>query len=380
MKTLADLSSERAFEASHLANLRMQLWFTGETHRLLGEAQTEITRAVMQAANADGALDGLGLYRAQKQLEVSWNRTIAAWKKTFADLREMAAMLPFGALAVLHREYVLAAMPAAKLERVWQDARHGVSLREQEPLLDYLFSPQLQAIVDAAARRIYGDGLQLSQRIWRLDVQSQEGMRQILYNGMLNGESAWNIAKELERYLGAGADCPRWTRSRLNRLTKADIADGDPTGLVRGDACAGQGVAYNALRLARNEIQMVHAMATDAMLERLPWIEKEEVRLSPDHAERDECDAVAGEHPKGTVLLPIHVHCLCYKVAVLIKPKEFTTRLRDWLNGTAPWREMDQYAASLGGNLDVNLGETRAAQMLLPWFSGSWTVLMQLMG
>ena len=49
------------------------------------------------------------------------------------------------------------------------------------------------------------------------------------------------------------------------------------------EACAGQGVAYNALRLARNEIQVAHGLATDSLFAKMPWVEKEAINLSPSH-------------------------------------------------------------------------------------------------
>ena len=142
-----------------------------------------------------------------------------------------------------------------------------------------------------------------------------QGISQTLAAGVSQGSSAWQMAGALEKYLGAGRGCPRWTSARL-RLSKAAIAGGDLTGLLSGADCAAKGVAYNALRLARNELQVIHGISTDAAMAKMPWLFKEQISLSFGHAEEDECDQVvrggengAGIYPKGTITLPIHVHC-----------------------------------------------------------------------
>jgi hypothetical protein len=134
-------------------------------------------------------------------------------------------------------------------------------------------------------------------------------------------------------------------------------------------------VAYNALRLARNELTVIHGLATDAIMAGLPFIEKEQINLSPDHPDEDECDVVIasgeggrGIYPKGTISLGIHVQCLCFKTAVLPgSPDEFTDKLRGWLNGSQPWQEMDQYQAMVGGNVLLDLAGSGALNALLIW-------------
>ncbi len=202
----------------------------------------------------------------------------------------------------------------------------------------------------------------LSQRLWRLEHESLEGIQAVIFNGLANQRSAWDMARDLEQYLGANSRCPRWAHARL-RLTKADIAAGNRTGLLSGADCAGQGVAYNALRLARNEIQIVHHLATDTLLESMPFVLRERVLLSPDHPKRDICDDVTsggengdGVYPKGEVHLPLHVQCLCFKTAVLMDETEFTGRLRGWMQGTEAWAEMDAYAELVGGEIGQQIG------------------------
>lgn len=363
MASFEDIAAEDVFHVQQRALVRMLLFVTGRTHEMLAEAGGEMRAAVLRAAVDDGQLDGIGMYRAQRGIEEAWGRFFAEWSDLFERLRREAAMAPFGTMAVMHEAWVL---PAAR------------EMEEAESTLDFVFNPQLQEVLDAADQRVYDDGLQLSGRLWNLDQKSLNGLKRKLYEGVATGASAWDIAKAVEGYLGAGADCPRWTRTRL-RLTKKEIASGDTRGLKRGEECKGQGVSYNALRLARNELQVIHALATDAIMARMPWIEQEQINLSPAHPEADICDDVVGGgergegiYEKGTILLPLHVQCLCFKTAVLMKPDEFADRLRGWMNGSETWAAMDAYQDAMGGNILASMAGTLAAAALVRWALEGW--------
>lgn len=336
---LDQIRPDRSWTMSRRAVLRLHLTLIGDTHKQLTGLSNQMAGVLRSNQGDGGKIDGEGLIRSQHRLEELWDTWFKKWEKeTYSWIRD-AASIPFGVLAIYHNQYLL---PKLERERSGGEAGPGP--------LDSVFNPQLQAIVDANVHRTGSDGFNLSQRLWKLDRESKEGLKRVLANGVANGASAYDLAGELEQFLGGNARCPRWTRSRL-RLTKKEIAGGVTTGLYTGADCKGQGVSYNALRLARTEIQYAHGLATDAMMAKMPWVEQEEVHLSADHAGRDECDAVAGVHPKGEVFLPIHPHCLCYKTAVLMKPDDFTDRLRGWMTGIQPWRAMDEYHASIGGNI-----------------------------
>ena len=247
------------------------------------------------------------------------------------------------------------------------------------------FEPQLREVLEAVAERVYSDGFKLSQRIWNLDQESLADIQGIIRETIANADSAWNAARRLENSLGMGQECPRWTSTRLFKLTKTDIARDDTRGLIRGNPYASKGVAYNALRLARNEIQIAHAAATDVIFQRQPWVQAEKVDLSPSHPPIEcDCEEIAtggengdGVYPKGTISLPRHVQCLCFKTAVLMNDDEFVEKLRGWMNGAAQWPEMDNYATWLGvtaqGITTAIAGEV-FEQLTLPlerWLNGN---------
>lgn len=349
------ITSDNVWAMQQRALLRLHLVVIGETHQILGDFNDHAARILSDSASEGGVIDGLALNKAKPDIERAWANAFTTWRGMVETAREESASIPFGSLAVLHRDTLLSVLVESKAS------------------LDYVFNPQLKAVIDAANRRVYADGLNWSQRIWNLDQTSLAGIRSVLLEGVANGASAWDIAKQLESFLGFGRNCPRWTRTRLYGLTKRDIAGGNRAGLISGDDCRAQGVAYNALRLARNEVSIAHHMATDTMLARAPWVTHEQIHLSPAHPETDICDDVIlnaddanGTYPKGTITLPLHPQCLCWKSAVLQPPDQFAARLNDWTRGGA-WAEMDAYQSLIGGDVRADLMIASAARALARW-------------
>jgi len=337
------------YRAQFVATARLQLWFTAETHRLIA-AFSEVARSlVSQYADREGKLDALDGFRLQQRLVGEWGDTLTEWVKLFQGARKVSATLPFGGVAEFHTRLVTP-LPSPQISEKRRDL--GGDLAEAKAPKG-VFDPQIQLLVDAAAEYLYGDGLNLSGRIWRVDRDARDGMNTLISKAIADGTSAFDLARELEQFLGADADCPRWTSTRLYKRSKSQIAAGDMTGLITDPNCDGQGVSYNALRLARTEIQKVHALATDRVMLNSPWVEKEKVNLSAQHPEPDICDEIvsggedgAGVYEKGEIELPLHPNCLCFKTAVLQPEKEFTSDLNAWLKGESN-PAFDQYARFL---------------------------------
>lgn len=346
----------RMYQASFKAVVRLHLWFTGRTHELFGAFAKEAKAIVIDEAGAAQTLDGASGFAAQSALLKAWGDTFHTWRGELERARVEAASIPFGVLAVAHERLVVPAVGDQRLA-VSEELRANRQELIVESVQDGVFSPQLSVLLNAASEHLYGDNLNFSARVWNIDREARQGINAVLMAGMANRDSAWNIAKQLEQYLGANADCPRWTSTRLYGRTKTELATGDTTGLLRGDQCSGSGVSYNALRLARTEIQKVHALATDKVLASQPWVEQEQVHLSAAHPETDICDETVqggqngeGIYPVGTVELPLHPNCLCYKTAVLMDEKKFTSQLRGWMQGEQDWAEMDAYEQFVSGS------------------------------
>jgi len=338
----------RIYQANFKAVVRVHLFITGRTHELFSEFTEKAKAIITKKAGSDQVLDGVAGYQAQTDILKLWGDTFTTWSTEFQAVRREAAMIPFGVMAVAHERMVLP-MVESQTSQVNESVEGGV------------FSPQLTILLNAAENHLYGDSLNLSQRIWRIDRDARDGINDVILQGVANRSSAWDVAQKLEQFLGANQDCPRWTSTRLYGRTKTEIAQGDTTGLV-SSPCDGRGVSYNALRLARTEIQKVHALATDKVLASQPWVEQEQIHLSAAHPEEDICDDTAhggqdgqGIYAVGEIELPLHPNCLCYKTAVLMDQKEFTSKLNGWLNGSQPWSEMDDYEELIGRDMSQSI-------------------------
>lgn len=375
----------RMYQASFQALMRLQLYFTGRTHELMLEFRDKATGAMLRAVGPSpvpspndrnergnlgrGALDGSSGFALQAELLRMWGDTWSAWTAEFQQVRREAGWIAFGVQAVFHERLVREAASTTLAEA--RSAQREIT----ESITDGVYDPQLRILLNVAEQYLYGDSLNLSGRIWRIDRETRDGINAVLLNGIQRGASAWDLAKELEQFLGAGQDCPRWTSTRLYGKTKQQIAGGDLGGLLSDSDCDGRGVAYNALRLARTEIQKIHSLATDRMMAQQPWVREEQVHLSAAHPEEDICDETVsggrdgqGIYSVGEIELPLHPNCLCYKTAVLMPEKEFTGKLRGWMTKSESWPEMDQYAADLGVDLSTSL--LPAATRLAVWLFG----------
>jgi hypothetical protein len=349
-------------KASFKALLRLQVFFTGRTHELILEFGKQARAVLVDYGGADGILNGSTGFQAQSKLLKLWGDTFKTWQDEFMAARREAASLPYGVMAVRHERLLAAPLSQAtrSAPQIGESARFGGN-ELTEGIEDGVFKPQMEMLLQAASEWFYGDTQNLSGRIWRIDGEGRTAINNALMKGIADGDSAWNIAKNLEEFLGAGQDCPRWTSTRLYGRTASEKSAGDTTGLLAGNDCDGRGVSYNALRLARTEIQKAHALATDKVLAAQPWVEQEQCHLSASHPEADECDDVIsngekgeGIYPVGTIEYPLHPHCFCYKTAVLMDEKEFTSQLNGWLNGES-WSEMDDYKSMIGGDVNVSL-------------------------
>ena len=360
----------RMYQASFKAVIRAQLFFTGWTHELF-VAYTDRARAlIVKKGGKDQLLDSASGYEVQAELLKMWGDVFTEWQGRFYQMRVEAGSIPFGVLAVSHERIIVERLKS-NVEETLRFAQGEIT----EAVEDGVFSPQLSTLLNMSGEYLYdGSNLNLSARVWNIDRQARDGIAQVILRGVTNQSSAWDIAQELEQFLGASSDCPRWTSTRLYQRTKTQIAQGDTAGLV-SKPCDGRGVSYNALRLARTELQKVHALATDRIMGAQPWVEKEQVHLSEAHPEEDECDRVAkggekdangnpGVYPKGEQELPFHPNCLCYKTAVLMDEKQFTSQLNGWLKGEQAWTEMDAYANLVTGQRSNVKGQELSTSLL----------------
>lgn len=117
--------------------------------------------------------------------------------------------------------------------------------------------------VEAVYNRRLADGYNLSDRIWRLKTYTERSILDVVFQGIENGMSAVELSKAVEHFLlGRG---PAWTTGVKPSVT-------------------GRGtVSYNALRLARTEInQAYHNMQKNLAMDN-PLLIGQKWNLSNSH-------------------------------------------------------------------------------------------------
>lgn len=318
------------------ALMRLTLRVMGEGQQVFNDFGVWLINLVKGEVGEDGVVNGLALMQLMPEVERKWNATISEWVALFEKGREQAATLPFGVLAVQHNAHMpqVAAMQEA-LTRAQLDAAIALWVQRR------------QRALEATRTRILGDGLNLSQRVWRWQQGGLATIRNTLMTAMDGRTSAVDLARLLEGELGINQDLPRWTLSRLYRMTPRERA-ANRRGLLRDPQDRQRGISYNALRLARTELQFAnHAMSTE-IARHAPWITGRKVRLSPGHPRIDICDSYAagGPYEKDLEILPLHPNCMCYYEDVLMPANEFTRSVRDWLDGQNTF--LDDYQGWLG--------------------------------
>ena len=333
---LSEMTLDEVDRLQHVALMRLTLRVMGETHRLLGDYAAWLGDWVRGQAGHDGDV-GAGLSAGLGEADRRYRAMMASWRELFEAARWQAVTLPLGAWLVKHNHF---------MAEVQQPVQEELSAGDLGLLLR-LWQERRQRALLVANQRTYGDSLQLSDRVWRLENGGLSQIRGTLATAMTERTNAYDLARKLEGVLGADQDLPRWTRGRLYGMTAAQRAVGEG-GLLRGSENRSRGVAYNALRLARTELQYASHAITTEVAKHSPWVLGRYVRLSPAHPEIDICDEYAsgGPYPVSDEILPLHPNCLCYYEEELASGDEFSRQVRGWLAGDNAY--LDDYATWLG--------------------------------
>lgn len=275
---------------------------------------------------ADYIFDSLSLYNSIKAIDSLWAAFIEDYNNSFVRAIHDACNIVYDMFAFYHDEvFIPAYKQAGKTE-----SKITISTINESIIKD-IFAGLTDELVRAAYQRIYADGLSLSDRIWKLDKESLDEIKRIIYDGAINKRNIQDVANALEIY-------------------------------VRGDTGEG-GVSYKALRLARTEIQTIYHEALSRILSKIPFIHKIQVKLSARHIVHDICDdhIEGGENGEGIykigeIHLPFHPNCLCYIKPILDNINNLIKRIRIFTFGKKFNISLDEYTKLLGGDLSIIIG------------------------
>lgn len=337
------ITTRNADRLQHVAVTRLQLYIAGQVHALIYPFQAWLTKEVRDAADADGIADAGRLGGVLQAADLRWRAVMRDYVALLTRARQQGGSIAFGPYRLRHNRYFTA--PVERLQEAFVPA-----MGDWEKLAEMWLRRRNYAL-QVAQQRAYSDGLHLSQRIWRLDQGGMQAIRNTIATGMAQRTSAVELAQQLEGQLNAGEDWPRWTRARLSQMDAAERAQ-DAKGLLRSasDVPPGgsSGISYNALRLARNEIQIANHAVTSDIAIHSPWVTGRKVVLSPAHPKSDICDeyAAGGPYESNANFLPLHPQCLCRWEEVMMPPGDFTKQVRGWVAGDNDF--LDDYSSWLG--------------------------------
>ena len=191
-----------------------------------------------------------------------------------------------------------------------------------EPFKDFIDADTLSKTVDRSvltARTFTGsDGLQLSDRLWRINDGANEAIIKQVERSVMTGQSASQAAAE---FMSSGQPVPKAVLNNIN------LANGDALASAAGrDFMTGEGNAYgNALRVFRTEINRAHILAYRNAAFEDDSIIGTKFLLSSNHRVKDICDMHAranvyglgpGVYPRDKSPLPAHPNTLSYETVV----------------------------------------------------------------
>jgi hypothetical protein len=344
--------------AQQLALMRLHLFLTREVHRLIGEA-AEDAQQLLRSLKGSEVLGEAAGSQVQVAALRSWDVFIQKYTELIKRGIKQACAIPFGTVAQLHERLVLPAMEEITAE-----------LEEAAPAASpFAMGAYYDEAVQEALTRRYRDGLAVSERIWVMNNQGSQRIGATILSGVKEGKTVNQVALGLQTQLAAVPGC----RGRINKILRGVASRAL---LTLGGPCTSVGLSYNAGRLARNEMTVAMNIANDIMISRLPYVEGEAIRLNSTHTVPDECDAVAaggnkgdGVYPVGTIALPLHVLCVCYKDVVLMNPDKFGRRLGRFVRGERGWSKAEKYQNGIGGNLGSSLAKVAIVGALAIWLS-----------
>lgn len=164
------------------------------------------------------------------------------------------------------------------------------------------------------------DGLQLSDRLWRLNRGAREAVAGAVEQAVVQGHSASRAARD---FLSRGEAVPADIASKMDEAAADKVARQARRSLLR---TPDERSAYQqALRVFRTEINRAHGEAFQAAAFEHPDVVGTRFLLSPAHPRRDVCDMHAtvnlygmgpGIYPRGKNPWPAHPNTLSFTEVV----------------------------------------------------------------
>ncbi|MFZ5939044.1 MAG: hypothetical protein ACOYXB_00595 [Bacteroidota bacterium] len=171
---------------------------------------------------------------------------------------------------------------------------------------------------NSAPFEAYSGTLNLSSRVWNLEKNNLEIIKQFIRQAVAKGESAQSLSRNLKQLLNNPEALFRRVRDKegLLRLSSRAKAYHPGQGVYRS-------AHQNAMRLAGTEISRAYRMAENNRWSQNPMVVGKLIRPSQtNHPIRDICDDLKGNYPKDFVWGGWHPQCRCMALPILRTEEE----------------------------------------------------------
>lgn len=186
-----------------------------------------------------------------------------------------------------------------------------------------------EVVRSVATGQLYEGRWSLSRAIWKNTKRTQKDVQSVIAQGIAQNKSAYDIAKDLEKYVDPSAK-KGWDWSKVYPGTAKKVD-------------------YSAQRLARTMVShafqqsFVETTKKNPFVTKYQWVSSNSARVCPICADRDgqlyEKDDLPLDHPNG----------MCTFIAVIEDSMvTIADRIADWALGSSD-PELDVFAHSLGG-------------------------------
>lgn len=170
-------------------------------------------------------------------------------------------------------------------------------------------------------------GYRLSDRLWKMGVETRQTIDDVIRAGMKEGKDALKIAQDLERYLNDSAKSMTLYDKSGRVVHRMNMTKAPRNGWGN----------VSARRLARTEITRMHGVATIEAAKKIPGIKGIRWALSNRHMKQDICDELSQRDGDGlgpgvyavdnVPNYPAHPNCLCCLIHAHIPRQQFVDEI-----------------------------------------------------
>lgn len=193
----------------------------------------------------------------------------------------------------------------------------------------YFFVPD-DIVKMVSSGKLYSGDWSLSKAIWGADKKVHQDIRTVIAQGIAQNKSAYDIAKDLEKYVNPKAR-KEWDWSKVYPGTNKKVD-------------------YNAQRLARTMVSHAYQQSFVRVTLNNPFVEEYEWHSSNSGRACELCLSRDGQHYSKTNLPLDHPNGMCTFTAITPSYIDIADRLADWVNGT-PDSAIDLFIKDLHGEL-----------------------------